>query len=186
MSLVHLTTSETIEQARRQLGEFVVEQAEKASELGFGWQPHTEAPSTYPDLCAAFRNSQSKHVPLLVSSLHNDAVITTPEANLAMRFWHDVNHVQRGLTLNGVDEQELALWHLDVLEAHGFPEYSLVWQMLWADTVGQNLLLGICDSFPLDQHRFVLGCIEEGFDRGLLREARLIEAGAQSESGYVP
>jgi hypothetical protein len=178
MSIHHFTTRTDVEQAAEQLALFVVEQAEKTrAELGFGWEPHPEAPSTYLDLCEAFQRSQLHGVPLPVSSLHNESVITTPEANLAMRFWHDVNYVLRGLSFNLVDELELALWHLDRLTIDGgFPELGLEWQLLWADTIGQKYLLGIAGSFPLDQHRFIYGCIEEGFDWGLLYEARLIEA----------
>jgi hypothetical protein len=50
------------------------------------------------------------------------------------------------------------------VKAAGFPEGRLVWQMLWADLFGQNYLLGICGSLPLDQQRFVESCIEAGFD----------------------
>lgn len=176
MSIDHPTT-EAIDEARQLLCAFIIEQAEKArAELGFGWQPDPDAPGTYADLCIAFQRSQLRGVPLFVSSLHNDVVITTPDVNLAMRFWHDVNHVQRGLTFRGVDEQQLALWHLSILTAAGFEEHGLVWQLLHADTIGQNYLLGITGSFPLDQRRFAEGCIREGFDRGVLREARRITA----------
>jgi hypothetical protein len=168
-------TAQEITAARQQLSLFVVEQAEKArADLGFGWQADPDAPSNYPDLREAFQQSQRDAVPLLVSSLHNDKVITTPDANLAMRFWHDVHHVRLGLSFNPIDEQELALWHLNVLTEAGFQKYGLVWQMLQADTVGQNYLLGVSGSFPLDQRRFVYYCVKEGLDKGVYREARLI------------
>jgi hypothetical protein len=173
MSADHVSSSE-FEHARQALSRFVMEQAEKAAgDLGFGWIPDPDAPNVYTDLCDAFQRSRAVGVPLPVSSLHNDAVIyTTPEVNLAMRFWHDVNHVQQRLTFNLVEELELALWHLGVLSAEGFDENSTAWKLLHADLVGQVYYMGITRQFPDDQRRFAGGCIDLGFDRGLLAEAR--------------
>jgi hypothetical protein len=63
-----------------------------------------------------------------------------------------------------------------VVKAAGFPEGRLVWQMLWSDLIGNNYLLAICGSFPLNQRRFVESCIEAGFDRACYGRLDLIEA----------
>ncbi len=156
------------------LGDFTVEQAEKtAAEVGFGWVAAPTAPSIYDDLALAYEHSARTGDPLPISSENNqDTIYVHGSANIAMRFWHDVSHVRRGLTFQLVDELELALWHLSVLERHGFGSETLVWKLLRADLVGQAEVMAFARRFPLHQQRFVQGCISGGFDRGLLKEIR--------------
>lgn len=101
-------------------------------------------------------------------------IYTTPEVNFAFRFWHDVSHVQHGLSFGLEDELELALWHLDVLERDGLRPDSLAYRLLQADIVGQLLLMGLASRFPFDQKEFVLGCITLGMEPGVLAEIRRV------------
>ena len=156
------------------LTEFVFQQAEATkAEVGFGWVAQVEAPSRYDDLCAAYAHSIETGGTLPISSENNqDTIYTTPEANVTMRFWHDVNHVRRGLSFELVDELELGLWHLAVLEEAGFERPSLPYRLLHADLIGQAQVMAFARRFPLEQERFVRGCLSDGFDAGVLAEAR--------------
>lgn len=160
--------------ARVRLSDFVMDQAaETATDIGFGWQARPDAPNRFEDLQTAYERSRTTREPLPVSDEHADSVIFTDGAiNVAMRFWHGVNHVCRRLTFQLVDELELALWHLSIAEANGFLESSLEWQLLHADLVGQVYVMSLNRRFPLDQLRFAEGCINGGFDRGILVESR--------------
>jgi hypothetical protein len=144
-----------------------------AEEVGFTWKADPDAPGRYNQLRLAVTISMQTGKPLPISSENNDSIIyLTAEANLAYRFWHDVNHVRLNLTFGVVDELELALWHLAVLEAAGFTKETLSWQMLHADLVGQVQLMALTRRFPLDQARFVNSCLVSGVDVALLEEAR--------------
>lgn len=170
-----------IELARQILTDFVIEQADRTSRsIGFTWKPTADAPSRYDDLRAAFDRSQSTGDPLPISSQNNESLIyLTPSANVAFRFWHDVSHVNRRLTFDLVDELELALWHLSVLEAEGFRPVSVPWKMLHADLIGQAQLMALTRRFPHDQQRFVNSCLVDGFEQGLVDEARWDNADGQ-------
>jgi hypothetical protein len=160
--------------ARMTISQFVVDQADKTSaEVGFGYEPRAGAPSTFPVLKAAFDHSAATGEPLPVSNEHSESVVyADAEVNFAMRFWHDVNHVRRGLTFDLVDELELALWHLNVLEGEGFGSETVVWQLLHTDLVGAIYVMSLSRRFPLDQLRFAEGCVATGFDAGVLTELR--------------
>ena len=160
--------------AREVLTEFVCCQAERTRQkLGFGWVAQVEAPSTYDELCSAYERSYTTGQPLPISSENTEAIIyTSTEANISMRFWHDVNHVRHQLTFDLDDELELGLWHLSVLEAAGFDRDTLLWKLLHADLIGQAHVMAFTQRFPIDQERFVTLCVLDGFDRGLLYEVR--------------
>lgn len=162
------------ELARQVLTDFVVEQADRtARTVGFSWKPTADAPSRFPELRAAFEVSDRTGDPLPISSENNESLIyLTAAANVAFRFWHDVNHVSQNLTFELVDELELGLWHLSVLEAEGFSANSMPWRMLHADLIGQAQLMALTRRFPLDQQRFVNSCLVDGFEHGLIREVR--------------
>lgn len=148
-----------------------------AEEVGFGYVLSPDAPNNYPALVAAFQNSVKTGAPLPISSENSDDVIyTPPSVNGALRFWHDINHVRRGLTFGLVDELELSLWHPGELEAAGHDRGSLVWRLLHADLTGQAYVQAFAARFPFDQRRFVTGCVTAGFDHGLLNELRSEDA----------
>lgn len=172
--LLHIHRGRELELARHTISEFVLAQAEQTRiEVGFGWSPQPDAPSKFDVLQAAFDRAACTGQPLPVSDEHSDSVIfTSPSVNFAMRYWHDVNHVRRNLSFDLIDELELSLWHLSILEAGGFGEDSLVWQLLHADLVGQVYVMALSRRFPLDQARFAADCIGDGFDQGVLAEIR--------------
>jgi hypothetical protein len=113
---------EEMKEASDILGGFIEQQAQRAAaEVGFGYVLTTDVPNNYSALREAFELSANTGVPLPISSENSDAVIyTAPSVNGALRCWHDVSHVRRGLTFEFLDELELSIFHLDELEAAGY------------------------------------------------------------------
>lgn len=169
------------------LSHFVIEQAGMAErDIGFGFVLTSNAPNTYETLLAAFEHSWTSGEPLPISNENSDAVYTDPSANVALRFWHDVNHVRRRLSFDLIDELELSLWHLGELEKAGHPPNSLVWRLMHADLTGQTYVQAFARRFPADQRRFVRGCVAAGFDHGLLDELRNDAQTPPNPSGAEP
>lgn len=156
------------------LSAFIEEAAARtADEVGFGYVLIPDAPNTYSSLTEAYKDSAATGKPLPISSENSDDVIySPPSVNGALRFWHDVNHIRRGLDFGLVDELELSIWHLGELEKAGYPPGSLAWRLLHADLTGQVYVQAFGRRFPFDQRRFVSGCVTAGFDNGLLAELR--------------
>ncbi|MFH5232448.1 hypothetical protein [Antrihabitans spumae] len=165
------------------LSRFIIDRASQTEhDVGFGFVLTPAAPNTYPALLAAFEHSWTSGEPLPISDENSDDVVyTDPFANVALRFWHDVNHVRRRLSFDLIDELELSLWHLGELKKAGHPPNSLVWRLLHADLTGQAYVQAFAKRFPDDQRRFVRGCVTAGFDHGLLGELRS-GAGTQPNS----
>jgi|JI10StandDraft_1071094.scaffolds.fasta_scaffold02983_11 hypothetical protein len=162
--------------ARVAIGKFISRQAsETAAAVGFGWDATPSPPSTYQQLRGAYAESLATGQPLPVSSEHTErTVFLRVEDNIAFRFWHDVHHVRLGLSFTVPDELELATWHLSQAEAAGIAAGSLAYRLLEADHIGQVLLLGVNQTFPLDHEAFTLTCAEQGLAVGLLAKMRRI------------
>ncbi|MBX4170322.1 hypothetical protein K3M35_16930 [Rhodococcus sp. DMU2021] len=165
-------STEEIERAREALSCWVFTTATvKTQECGFGWTPRPDAPSTYMDLRAAYSHAKERGGSLPVSSENSLSVIlTSPDANAAWRFVHDMAHVEHDLSFSLPDEYELALWHLSELERAGFRPHSLEYAFLKADTLGQVIINAVAKRFPDDQELFALECQRCGFEQGILRE----------------
>lgn len=162
--------------ARINLSRFVREQAQHAAaDLGFAWIGTPNAPSTYPQLRAAFAHSKATAEPLQVSNLYcDDTVFMEPGDNIAFRFWHDTSHCRLGLSFSLPDEWELTLWHLARLEEAGLGPETTEYELLRMDLLGQIILLGIADRFPYSQGEFTRTCAEQGLDAGILHELRRV------------
>jgi hypothetical protein len=169
-----LYTDSELDEARITLTQFVFDQAETtALDVGFGYRPAANAPTTYNRLCEAYATSQRTGQPLPISDQHSDDVIfSSPDANIAHRFVHDVHHCRLGLDFGLIDELELAIWHLDQLEDAGYERGSLEWTLLHADLVGQIQINAFAKRFPNDQRQFGIDCAVLGFERGVLAELR--------------
>lgn len=169
---IHYRTAKGLVGARVNLSRFVQHQAEQAAEtLGFDWTGTSDAPSTYPQLRAAFAHSTKTGTPLPVSNDHcEDTVFLEPSGNVAFRFWHDTSHCRLGLSFSMPDEWELALWHLDHLVEAGFEQSSLEYRLLQLDLFGQIILLGIAGRFPFNQGEFTRRCAELGMEAGIMAE----------------
>lgn len=165
----------TLTVARRELTRFVEDQAVRtARDVGFSWRPDSAAPDRYDVLLAAYQNSVDTGQALAVSDLYCESTVyVSPGANMAFRYWHDVNHVRRGLSFGLVDELKLADLHLAELTASGLGPQTTAWQLLHADLVGQIYVMALIDRFPLAQGAFALDCVRRGFDVAVEAECRL-------------
>ncbi|MEI2826880.1 MAG: hypothetical protein V9F04_11070 [Dermatophilaceae bacterium] len=174
--------------ARIRLAKFIQRKAsETEARLGFGFVGVAEAPCTYQQLRGAFITSRDTKVPLPVSSLFCDtSIYWSPRENQMFRFWHDVSHIEYGLSFTLADELELALWHLDEFERDGHTRTCLEFRMLEADLVGQLQLMGLIGRFPYNQRLFVEDCLRFGFHEGVLEEIRRIEPMIGSTGALVP
>jgi len=163
--------------ARVRLTQFIIDKAKETEErVGFGFTPVQNAPSTYSQLRAAFARSQATGEPLPVSDQFcGSTTFLTPRHNVLFRFWHDVSHVERGLSFVHSDELELALWHLCELEAYRYDKDTLTYRLFEADTVGALMVKAISGRFAWNQLEFAMGCAEHG-----------LTAGVQLELGRVP
>lgn len=166
-----------IQLARVRMTQFVVDKAKETEQrLDFTFEPVVNAPETYSQLRAAFARSQRTGEPLPVSKLHcASTTFLTPKHNVMFRFWHDVSHVERGLSFVHSCELELALWHLREFERAGFMRDSLAYKLFEADTVGALMVKAITKRYPYSQLRFAIGCAQNG-----------LLSGVQLELGRVP
>jgi hypothetical protein len=164
--------SVAMRKASSELSEFVMYAAATTSQLvGFSWVGQPDAPGTYPDLLGAVEKSLVTGDPLPVSNENTDRVIYAfPEVNLALRYWHDVSHVMRGLDFTAPKELQLAQLQLRALEQAGIESGSLTWRLLQADLVGQVFLSAIGGRFPVDQVTFVERALTIGIEAAVLAE----------------
>lgn len=180
--------SAEISLARLRLAEFIQRKAsETEARLGFGFVGVAKAPDTYQQLRGAFITSSDTKVPLPVLSLFCDtSIYWSPRENQMFRFWHDVSHIECGLSFTLADELELALWHLEQFERDGHTRTCLEYRMLEADLVGQLQLMGLIGRFPYNQLQFVEDCIRFGFHEGVLEEIRRPEPEIGNAGVLVP
>lgn len=171
MSISHRTAPD-LQRASERLGHFVRHRATKATTvLGFGWVGVPDAPSTYPELRAAFAHSQLTGEPLPISNRYcDDTIFLEPADNIAYRFWHDTSHCRLGLSFSLTDEWRLAMHHLAELEDAGFEHGCDEYRLLRLDLIGQIVLIGVAGRFPHNQGHFTRTCAEFGLDAGVLLE----------------
>lgn len=147
---------------------------ERAAAHGFGWEAVPDAPSSYDDLMRRYTLSKRTHAPLPISNLFCDTSVYVGEhGNHAFRFWHDITHVEEGLTFEPEDEIEVALAHLRELEAWGYGSTSLEYRLLKADGLGQTLCYVQIGRFPVDQLRFARWCVTDGIEEAIAYEASI-------------
>ena len=158
--------------ARTNLRRFVrIEATAMAQMVGFGWQGDPQAPADYRSLLRAYVRSQVSGHPLPVSNEHTEpSIYGSAEANLALRFWHDLTHVRlhQGFDLDG--EIEVANAQLDVLSAAGFQPGSLEFELLHTDTLGQTVCAVATGDFPKDQVCFARLSLESSLTLAIRAE----------------
>lgn len=179
-------------ETRSWLSELVVGQATATAErLGFDWEVSPDAPDTFDKLKAEFSDCVATGRPLRVAQINADpSIFGCASVTYAMRFWHDVTHVELAADFGFADEMRVAAAHLEALVDAGQPEGSAAWHLLRADTVGQNYVYAMTNGgFVPDQLVFartalttglpfaVLAAVEEIEDRsvGLEDTARLLD-----------
>jgi hypothetical protein len=163
------------------LSAFVQERAELTAEtVGFGWQTAPDAPDTYEDLVVEFNECMVSGRDLRVNAINNSpSIFMTPEANAAMRFWHSVCHVEFRQDFSFQGEMLLARYHLASLAVAGQLTGSLPWQLLRADTVGQNYVYFLTRAgFVADQVDFAYKTLRHGLPFAVLDAVEQIEGRA--------
>ena len=165
-------TDDELTTAREQLTGFVTRMAaETAHRLGFGWIATLDAPNNWKALKAAWQHSLRTKEPLPVFSGGSESVIfTSPQANWAYRFWHDVTHLERERNFTSPHELDMAAFHLWEAERVGLERGSLSWRLLHADAVGNVLHWAVLREFAIDQRTFIVNYLRFGAEDALLAE----------------
>jgi hypothetical protein len=163
------------------LSAFVQERAELTAEgAGFGWRTAPDAPDNYEALVVEFNECLVSGRDLRVNATNNSpSIFMTSEANAAMRFWHDVSHVEFQQDFGFKAEMLLAHYHLASLVVAGQPTGSLAWQLLRADTIGQNYVYFLTGGgFVADQVDFAYKALRHGLPFAVLDAVEQIEGRA--------
>lgn len=168
------TPSPAIEFARNKLRTFVIQRAyECKGSLGVGYRPSSCAPATFEDLCREVRMCSQIGLPVRVSSLHNEHTILGPEINMAFRFWHDCTHLELNAGFDRDGELAVGQEQLRQLEVEGnVTVQSLVWRLLFAETIGQTECTAHLGVFPINQWEFTLDYLQLGLREAIRLEGR--------------
>lgn len=178
MTAVSLLSERRLELARRRLSEMVVSQAEACAVLvGFGWEPAEDLPDSFDKLREEFSACAGSGRPLRVATVNVEpSIFVGPEINIAMRFWHDVTHIESGQDFGFAGEVAVAQIHLDALVAAGEEEGSVAWHLLRADTVGQNMVFAMTGGgFVPGQQAFARSVLRSGLPFAVLEAVEQIE-----------
>lgn len=139
MTATSITTRGTTE-ARWWLADLVLTKAsESAERVGFGWRASPQAPDTYEGLIAEFTECQAAGRDMRVGGVNAiPSIYGSARATFAMRFWHDVTHVEMEADFGFNGEMRVAEALLADVVTAGMDQGTLAWHLMRADTVGQN------------------------------------------------
>lgn len=146
--------------------------SQKAEAVGFGWRAVDDAPSTFEAVLDAYEHSRStgERFPVFAGS-SDSTIFLVPQVNHALRFLHDLTHVELELDFSPDSELRIAIEHLTRLRQAGFAVGSLEWHLFHAETVGQIVARCVLGRFPHDQKAFVLDVVTLGLKVAIEREA---------------
>ena len=156
----------------QELTRFVIRQAEAAAcSAGFGYRGSECAPSTFLELQREFRLCSLSGLPMRVSALHAESSIFTQKVNLAFRFWHDRTHLTQCAEFDRGGEAVVSQEQLRQLELMGYKPASLVWRLLFCETLGQTECAHLTGAFPTDQRLFTNEFLNLGLPAAIERES---------------
>jgi hypothetical protein len=114
-----------------------------------------DAPDEYLALCrAGGQMAFTRKLPIW-DGASDSTIYLSAEANRQFRFWHDMGHLETGLSFSAADEEALQrAHHIPRLEKFGLERGSLAWKLYEADTVGQIEYYLQFRDFPTDQLAF--------------------------------
>lgn len=164
--------------ARAWLAEFVVSQATATAEhVGFGWEVSPDAPDSFEKLKVEFVECTVSGHPLRVAAVNADpSIFASASVTYALRFWHDVTHVEMDAGFGFGGEMRVAEAHLQLVVEAGRCEGSLAWRLMQADTVGQNYVFAMTDGgFVADQLAFALTAVTVGLPFAVLQAVEQTE-----------
>ncbi len=149
--------------ARRNLSEFIIRQA---AIIGIdndvlGYIAQDDAPNNFPELLEAFEHATANFEPLPVwNGASDSSVYTSPDANHAFRFWHDMLHCIECKDFTLQDEIQLGIMQTNSTIAY-FGKDSLEARIMLADTTGQSLYAANNDGdYPVNQISFVFALLQ--------------------------
>jgi hypothetical protein len=175
----------SLPEATRRYSELVSAISSQSAEaVGFGWRASSVAPSSLAEVQFEARLSRATGLPFRVSSLHCDQVVLSASVNQAFRFWHDMTHLQVGTSFDTVGEIEVGQRQLEQFEQLGVSPRSLVWRLLFADTIGQTRCVSMISRFPYNQRRFTLDYLYYGLDTAIRMEAARAKARELRATGH--
>lgn len=147
----------TLTRAGHELGGWLVRYAHRLTkDVGIGYEPSSEAPSTFKALKAEWSECMRTRRPMRVyDGACEGTVYGSAPANWAFRFWHDVLHVAHGLTFKPDDEVKLGLMQVKAV-ADAFGADSLEALVMLTDTTAQTEHYRLTGRFVDDQAAFVL------------------------------
>lgn len=167
-----LSRSQEVDKGVAELAAFVWRRAEEsAAEVGFGFRPSEHGPGSFAELQRQVRLAECSGLPLPVSARFSETAILGERTNVAFRFWHDLTHVRLRAGFDRSGEVAVGQQQLGKLEASGVRPHSLVWRLLFAETLAQDTCLRRTGEFPADQTRFTLDYLEHGLDGAIVLEA---------------
>lgn len=167
-----------ITKARNRLADLVLVKAnETAQRVGFGWRASPDAPDTYEKMLAEFEECTETGCDMRVATVNAiPSVFGSARANFAMRFWHDVTHVELDADFGYFGEKKVADAHLDAVVEAGMAEGSLPWQLMRVDTVGQNYVYAMTGGgFVPDQLAFAIRAVRTCLPIAVLEAVQQIE-----------
>ena len=161
-----------LSEAKLQVSRFVLTQAAGARQrLGFGWTPDPAAPVVFDHLLEAFERSTTtgQHLPVARIS-GGPSIFVSAEATYAMRFWHDITHVEMAADFSFENEQRVAWAHMNTLERSGFRPGTLAWELMRIDTVGRSLVFTLTGGgYAPDPWVFAQRALSAGLPLAVLR-----------------
>lgn len=167
-----------------------LEAASWASDLGFSYVPSVMAPGTFEAAKAEFKVARAAPRGFYRVSKEHSAktIFRDAETNYALRFWHDMLHVDLGADFSLSGERRVAREHLRVLtECYSVPRASLLWRLMRIDSLGQNECVHAIGRFPSDQRRFVAIALRQGLTMAIDLEQKFGERDPPSDrSGVDP
>lgn len=137
--------------------------ARTVAETGIRYQAQADAPNEYDALLSAYATAQNTLILPVWNGASNHALYLSPHTNHAFRYWHDMGHVQHGMSFTYADEYDLQYhWHAPAIaDIVGYG--SLAWQLYWADTVGQLEYANDHHAFPSNQLAFDVAYVEDSY-----------------------
>lgn len=141
---------------------------ETGQELGFTWRASRNAPSAFEALCREFKVARLTGMAFRVSNENSlDTIYPDPLTNYRFRFWHDTRHAWLNANFSLEGEQAVTAVHLARVKRAGFGKNTMEYRLIEADILGQAIYSNLYNSFPVNQLRFDLRCLELGIEEAV-------------------
>lgn len=130
---------------------------------GVSWEARDDAPQNWAQLKAAVRQDGAV-LPIYQGGL-DSTVYSSKEAAIAVRYVHDMLHLQHDLDFTPPSEMMVARYQNEFLAGIGAGRAAR--QILWADFAGQTMCVAMTGTFPDDQKEFVYTAVSRGISTAI-------------------